>query len=486
MDAALNLTRGSLVTAEARRYAVRELARRAGVPEDWLQSWRVQTTATETIVTLGPIIAQVRFPHDPEGLAEQIASNQLRVARMAWPDRHVPRAYAKVRDFVVPFASDQAGSPLFEQQDACHAQCTVDLLTSITLTLSRFEETISSDRDEHGRFTARQSIAHRDGHLNRPIVDEYGLAFEQLLTRMVPRFRPEPRRLRVNLSHDVDEVGIPFQWRTVVGHTVRRRQPAATLRDLTARFRKSVRPMYLESVLRLARLSNEHKLHSAFFWKASPRTKFDSGYDPRRASIRQAIQELRTAGFECGVHPGYDTFQRPEELAREIKTLRDVLGTQELGGRQHYLRWSPQTWLDWERLGLRYDSSVGYADHVGFRAGTCYPYHPWLVSENRESRLIELPLIAMDCSLTQYMGLRGDECLGPLRECASRCRVVGGVFTLLWHPHSLIDPSYGSSYQQILRELAGHPGYECPSTYSGTRPAQIPSAFFDVQSKAQN
>ena len=43
--------------------------------------------------------------------------------------------------------------------------------------------------------------------------------------------------------------------------------------------------------------------------------------------------------------------------------------------RQHYLRWrAPTTWQNWEDAGLDYDSTVGYADHVGFRAGTCYEY----------------------------------------------------------------------------------------------------------------
>jgi len=62
----------------------------------------------------------------------------------------------------------------------------------------------------HGRFLAAQSVALRHNFLHRPIVDEYGLALQQVIELLLPGWRPPERKLRVKLSHDVDEVGIPL------------------------------------------------------------------------------------------------------------------------------------------------------------------------------------------------------------------------------------------------------------------------------------
>ena len=131
-----------------------------------------------------------------------------------------------------------------------------------------------------------------------------------------------------------------------------------------------------------------------------------------------------------------------------------------MGGRQHYLRWCPETWLHWERCGLAYDSTVGYADAIGFRAGTCIPYRPWLPALNREANLLEIPLLVMDRTLLGYMGLTEQQSLAAVLELLSRCRVVGGVFTLLWHNGSLTEPRYCRLYQKLLDALGGCGKYD--------------------------
>jgi hypothetical protein len=168
-----------------------------------------------------------------------------------------------------------------------------------------------------------------------------------------------------------------------------------------------------------------------------------------------------------GVHPGYHTFGDRNALASEVAYLRETLGSKSLGGRQHYLRWSPQTWHDWEACGLAYDSSVGFADALGFRAGTAFPYRPWSLRENRELDLIEVPLILMDCTPVKYMRLCRTEGLARIRQLVSRISRVGGVFTLLWHNTPLMDPEYDGWYTSILDLISGAPAAHLPSRASG-------------------
>jgi hypothetical protein len=364
-------------------------------------------------------------------------------------------------DLIVPFVQNGSvsGQPLFRLIDENHLECLVDLPLTTLLTLCRWEETLDKTCDAHDRFITSNGVAARSDFLDRPIVDEYGLALEQALQVLIPMWARSERVARVKLSMDVDHVGIPFNWKNALRHTTHYRAPLDSGRDVLGWLCRTETPN-IRALREEIRLSADCRLDTAVYWKASPVSPRDSGYDPLDPRVRQVIEWLLKNGIECGVHPGYMTFRSPERLRREITVLREVLGDGPLGGRQHYLRWSPDTWIHWERCGLTYDSSVGYPDHVGFRAGTCIPYRPWLLTLNRRADLLEIPLIAMDRSLLAYMRLTPEDAASVLMASLDRCRAVGGVFCTLWHNDALLDPAYYAVYLKLLSLCAGLDNYD--------------------------
>jgi hypothetical protein len=449
------------ITPEARRYAVKELARRAGVSQQFFKRWIVQVSQIETTISFEPETkAKIRFLHGPEAGFAQHLAGEIPIGRAEW--LALPQTSTGPRDLIIPFCrSRQNHGPLYRTAQEGSLSCTLDLLASVVLTLSRAEESLRPRLDEHGRFPATTSLAFREKFMERPILDEHGLAFAQALTFLLPGWRPEKAIFRVKLTHDIDDVGMPFDLRSALAHTLKRRSASATVRDLFATVSSSD-PTELSLVRKLAEISKGRGLHSAFFWKSSPRTSYDSGYLLNNPKIKRVIGELLKSNFEVGVHPGYDTFHHRENLAREIGELKSALGVNSPGGRQHYLRWSTQTWRDWESCGLRYDSSVGFADQIGFRAGTSFPFRPWCWAENRELNLVEVPLILMDCTPVKYMRLDIHEGLKRIRALVRRVEETGGVFTLLWHNTPLLDPDYIGWYEAILDFLDGAKAYEVP------------------------
>jgi hypothetical protein len=199
----------------------------------------------------------------------------------------------------------------------------------------------------------------------------------------------------------------------------------------------------------------EHGLDAAVYWKASRRGLHDTGYNPRHPAIHRLIETFREQGVEMGIHLSYSAADSPEYFKEEVLGVRELLGRERLGGRQDFLRWKPQAWEQWDDASLAYDSSVGYADHIGFRAGTALPYFPWLQALGRPARLLEIPVLAMDSTLKDYMKLSPAQALEALRQLIARCRITGGVFTLVWHNTTLMDPGYERAYQMLLGELAG-------------------------------
>jgi hypothetical protein len=441
-------------TPEARRYALKELARRAGVTAEQFRDWRIEVG--DDLTTVFPVpgsACAIRFPNLPGPLTPGL--RERRSMQATWLSEPPPGLRDLVPHFVIPFVTQSGaqGRPLFHRSSPAVIDCSCDLPLSTLLTLSRWEETLEGERDKHGRFASTASVSARDNFLHRPVVDEYGFALQQVLILLTPGWTPERRSPAVKISHDIDHIGMPWNPRQALGHTIRRRRPLATLRDITAPI-TGLRPTLLALVHEIVRQTLSRGLQSAVYWKGSRKTPFDSGYDPGRPLVRRTISWLREHGVECGVHPGYDTFGAAAGLAEEVRSLRRVLGEGPVGGRQHYLRWHPQTWEHWEACGLGYDSTVGYADRVGFRAGTCFPYRPWLLGPSREASIIELPLIVMDGTLYQYMSLSAERAVAEVRSLLERCDTVGGVFTLLWHNGSLIAPGFGA-YRDMLDALTG-------------------------------
>jgi hypothetical protein len=321
-----------------------------------------------------------------------------------------------------------------------------------------------------------ESVAFRQGFLDRPLVDEYALVLREWLKVLLPEWTPVRRRFSVKLSHDIDVVRPFSKLRTVpkalVGDLVRRRDPARAATTARLALVQAVAPSRVpsyEGIFRLAEVSRRHGTTSAFYFMAADRSPHDSGYDPASRTVREVIRRLQDLGFEIGFHPGYETMGNPARLAEEKSRLDAVLGRLSYGGRQHYLRFLiPDTWRQWEQLGLTYDSSLTFAGHEGFRCGTCHSYRPFDIQANRTLDVQELPLIVMDGTLRQYRGLTPAQAESRVLELARRCLVAEGTFTLLWHNSSFAGEwtGWGLYYERMVMGLSA---LESGSATSGQR-----------------
>ena len=134
-----------------------------------------------------------------------------------------------------------------------------------------------------------------------------------------------------------------------------------------------------------------------------------------------------------------------------------LLGGQNYGGRQHYLRFKvPNTWYHWANLGLTYDSSLGYPKYTGFRCGTCHPFQPFDIASDTMIDIWEYPLIVMDGTLKIHRQLTPEQGEQHIMKLARRCLDVKGNFVMLWHNSSLHRDwqSWGEMYAHVVPKLA--------------------------------
>lgn len=347
----------------------------------------------------------------------------------------------------------------------------LDVFGSVFLLLTRYEEIAISERDSVDRFTSPLSLAGRDGFLERPLVNEYVETLWRVMSGLWPRLRRRSRAYRLLLSHDVDAVSVieltPPQILRSLGADVlvRRDLPLAARRAAAYSIgRTRGNPVSYDpydTTEFIMGVSERAGLASVFNFVAgtSERT-FDPTYDLDQPWLRRFLRTIAARGHEIGIHPSYATYLNGPRTAEEFARLRRVCAEEGIsqecwGGRQHYLRWrNPTTWQNWERCGLAYDSTLGFADHVGFRTGTCWEYPVFDLLERKQLNLRERPLVAMESSLLSYMKVSLLEAAQRMISLARVCRTHAGDFTLLWHGHMLVSRKAKDVYAEVVRAAA--------------------------------
>jgi len=173
-----------------------------------------------------------------------------------------------------------------------------------------------------------------------------------------------------------------------------------------------------------------------------------SGYEA--SEIADAIQKLRSAGCEVGLH-GIDAWLDTSAGHEEFEEVRRLSGMSQIGVRIHWLYYNEKSPAVLEKAGAAYDSTVGYNQTLGFRAGTTQAYRPLEAKE-----LLELPLHGMDTSLfyLSYLGLSPRKAAERLKQTAECVARFGGCFTVNWHDRSLApERLWVDCYRDLIQEL---------------------------------
>lgn len=349
----------------------------------------------------------------------------------------------------------------------------LDVFGSVFFLLSRYEEVVRSTRDPHGRFLAAGSIAESEEFVELPLADEYVEVLWTAMSSLWPRLKRRTSAFRLRLTHDVDRPWSAFRQplRNIAfglgGDLLKRRDPV-----LAAQRIRAIRDARVGRVDRdplntfefLLDVADGHALRSTFYFLAGNRPgEPDYRYpidDPR---IVRLIQQIHLRGHDIGLHASYVSHGSAERTASEFSALRSVChaaGVDQLswGVRQHFLRFEvPDSWRIQDSSGFEHDSTVGFPDSTGFRAGTCREFPVFDLLERRRLTLRERPLIAMDTSLVEYVGLSPDDAAARVRTIVNACRRRQGDAVLLFHNNLLLGTRLQGQYRELIDDLAQGP-----------------------------
>lgn len=317
-----------------------------------------------------------------------------------------------------------------------------DIFANSFFLLSRYEEYLPFQADVHGRFSAKNSIAFRQGFLHRPLINEWVLALAKLLQQVFPAFHFQQPTFEQYFTYDID---IAYKylhrawWRTI----------GASIKDWRNRERWQVLTHQqadpFEVFDYLFTLHRQHPNAVRCFFLLADYDTFDKNIDYKNADFQKLIKKI-AQHFSVGIHPSYSSNEHKMLLQKEVERLSQIAGQTITSSRQHFLKLRfPDTYQHLLSVGIKADYSMGYADEVGFRASVCTPFYWYNLVEDTPTDLLIYPFQAMDVTMKDYLKWSPETAAIQLQNIKKTVQQVGGQFVTLWH-----NSSFDSNWEKWI------------------------------------
>lgn len=329
-----------------------------------------------------------------------------------------------------------------------------DIVASAFYFLSGWNEYISADKDDFGRVTYESTLIHELKIEGIPVVNYYFDILSDAINQITGQTSKniwQEHPFAVALTHDIDVC------------------KRAWLEGSFSEFKKkrflSIPKLILNRLLgkddwfnfsKIVELERKYNANSTFYFlprKGKVNEWKNADYDVLSPEIKKVIQGLNENGNETGVHGSFGTHTNSELMKQDIARISNY---PVVGNRFHFLMFDVyRTVSVLENAGVKYDSSICFAEQIGFRRGTCLPYYLYNLEKNEISTVLEIPLIVMDASLMfkKYMGLSQKESVQAVIALIAEIKKFNGVLTILWHNTSFSDYKYTGwceVYEQII------------------------------------
>ncbi|RZL18718.1 MAG: hypothetical protein EOO96_26815, partial [Pedobacter sp.] len=323
----------------------------------------------------------------------------------------------------VPFAVENSALPF-------------DIFAASFYFLSRYEEYLPFEADEHNRFPAEKSLQHKLDILKTPVVDGWALILKNILLKKYPSLTFGKRKFTFIPTIDVDRA-YHFRSSGLLKNATRILKAVANLN--TERIVNIIKTGLgqadpFDTYQYLAEIHEKYELKPLFFFLLARQghEEFDQNIHPEDEAFKDLISNVAQKA-QIGIHTSYASNTETKKISEEIKTLEQIINKKVDSSRQHFLKIHlPRTYLKLIKAGINHDYSMGYASQVGFRAGTCTSFFWYDLQLEKQSHLKIHPFAVMDVTLQQYLKLNPTQAIQKIEELMASVKLVDGTFSSLW------------------------------------------------------
>lgn len=333
-----------------------------------------------------------------------------------------------------------------------------DIFSSLFFLLSRYEEYYSFTTDKHGRYQASGSAMFQLG-LERPIIDEWVTAFAELLQKF--KLPLKHKAFSFIPTYDID---IAWSYK----HKGLQRNLGGVVKDIgkgklnaiIARLSAltGMAPDPYDSFTWMSALHRQYHLSPIYFMLVAQQVAdFDKNIPPAHPAMQSLIKKLAHTAT-IGVHPSYSSVTDNTLITTEKNLLANITGEIVEKSRQHYIKFNlPGTYRALIKNNITDDYSMGYATHLGFRAGTGSSFLWYDLEKETTTKLRIHPFCFMDTTARFDMQLSVEEAFKRLAQMAAALQKTNSTLTTIFHNFSLGTDTewkgWKGAYENFINKL---------------------------------
>ena len=316
-----------------------------------------------------------------------------------------------------------------------------DIFAATFYLLSRYEEYLPHELDEHGRYCHKSSLAYREEFLSQPLVDIWLENFRKALLRKFPSILLRRRSFKCILTYDID-IAYAYRHKGVLGSAAGFARSIAQgewslVQNRWKVLRGKMKDPYdcyewLDALHLYCRLKPNY-----FFLVAGKQNRYDRNV-PTFVKAYQQLIEYYSRMYKVGIHPSWRSNENFSILKEEIQWLSVVTESEIELSRQHYIKMSlPDTYRSLIKAGIRKDFSMGYGTVNGFRASVTSPFAWYDLEAEKATSLIVHPFCFMDANCFYESKQTPEQAYAELMEYYLNIKSLNGTMITIWHNNIL-------------------------------------------------
>lgn len=326
-----------------------------------------------------------------------------------------------------------------------------DIFASSFYLLSRYEEYLPHVKDEFGRFLATESIAYKHGFLHQPVVDIWAYKFKDALQTYFPDFLFPVKKYSIRPIIDIPSA-YKYQLKGMM------RTVGGSLKDI---FKFNFKDLYTRfavlfglkhdpfDTFKYILNRQKHTKHQfLFFFLIGSYSTYDKNISINKKKFVSLIKQVADH-CRVGLKTSFFSTEDISILKKEKLQMESIINTALVATRQSFSKLNlPETYRNLIDLEVQEDYTMGYINHIGFRAGSCTPFLFYDLDYEIQTPLKVNPYHLMDSTLLKTNSLLDKKIV--LNDIISEVKKVNGEFVPVFHNYTFSEVETWKGFKELF------------------------------------
>ena len=322
--------------------------------------------------------------------------------------------------------------------------------------ISRYEEYLPHLKDKYNRYKAEESLAFKHGFLEKPIVNIWIKEFIEKLKEQFPNLNIQHPKFKYISTIDIDNAYL-YRGKGFI-------RSIAFLLKAIGRFNfEAIKMAFLVTTKKRKdpfdtyslqfNLQKKYNLDVRYFMLLGDYGINDKNISHTNSSFQVLVKRLADLA-PVGIHPSFGSNINEKKLVVEVKRLEGIQKREVNFSRQHFLQLSlPNTYKRLIEAGITNDFTMGYASHLGFRAGIASPFTFYNLDMEQILPITIHPFAIIDDTLNFNMKLSTDEVVGKISGIIEEVKQVNGTLISIWHNDTFSDEGVWKGWRNVYEDM---------------------------------